>query len=278
MLAAMPADVLYKIFIHLEVIDLVRLQQVSSRFLDIIDERNVWSDAYRKSSLPQSRGPFVWQSSAYLRSALITSAKLKRTWPTRSAWLKKIPTRDIMFTETLRHFQLLLGRWLIVVIGDGEKQVCCYDLDSEDEKSKKHVIYHVPSGADVAYLGCTDVATTDGQFSFVAFMHRTVYDEENEGTLKVYKLTSETGSPVCFELVLELCRGPRWPHIQIAPQVLLIVGRAAPDNYHNKTWIMDIRTNRVYKLPPPAKDRPTEMAVHADRLPVKIFPGTNMTL
>ncbi|KAH7903852.1 hypothetical protein BJ138DRAFT_70464, partial [Hygrophoropsis aurantiaca] len=268
---------LYNIFIQLDVIDLIRLQQVSASLNSILQDRIVWSDAFRISSLPRSKGPFPWQSASYLKSALITQAKIKRNWPPRPEILAKIEKIDITFGENqwIVQFELMLGRWLIIVLYSEGLKVCCYDMDSQLSGQHQHVIYEAPDGATVSHLACADVATVDGQCAFVAFVHHDMLDgaddSEGEGTLKIYKLTLSARSDTTFDLVLDMPFVPRSVHLQITAQALLIVSRVSARDYYEKTWIMDIHTYRVYKIPPP------EASPELDRvlgLPVRIFIGT----
>ncbi|KAH7904710.1 hypothetical protein BJ138DRAFT_1183972 [Hygrophoropsis aurantiaca] len=276
---ATPVDVLYKIFVHLDVIDLIRLQQVSASLYSVLQDRSVWSDAFRISSLPRSKGPFPWQSASYLKSALITQAKLKQNWPPRPEILARIATIVVTFNNNqwVGQFELVLGRWLIFVLHSEVLKVCCYDIHSQLSSQYQHVIYEVQdTGAQITHLACADVATVDGQFVFVAFVQGNMLDANADGpedTLKIYKMTLSARLDAIFELVLDIPYGPQSVHLQVTAQALLIVGRASARDYYEKTWIMDIQTYRVYRLPPP------EASPELDRrralgLSVRIFIGT----
>ncbi|KAH7903165.1 hypothetical protein BJ138DRAFT_1131470, partial [Hygrophoropsis aurantiaca] len=277
--SAIPADVLYKLFVHLDVIDLIRLQEVSVSLYSILQDRIVWSNAYRISSLPHSKGPFPWQSSSYLKRVIISQAKIKRNWPPRPEILDRIDTRDINFDKDdgiLEGLQFLLGRWLVVVLVSDWTKVCCYDMCSDlASRKQQHVIYQVPKGAKIFHLTCADVTTFDGQFTFIAFVYHSVAGiangAENEGTLKIYKMTVSASLEPAFELVLDKRYGPQLAHLQITARALLITSRTLPNDYAEKAWIMDIQSYRVYKLPPPEA---TPALARAERRPVELFIGT----
>ncbi|KAH7921856.1 hypothetical protein BV22DRAFT_1131907 [Leucogyrophana mollusca] len=266
-LAQLPIDILYNIFPQLELVDLVRLQQVSKLFLQTIQTRTVWFNAYRTSSLPRPPGPYEWQSTTYLRTTLITSAKADRHWPPHagsrvpSARTLRIPNRwsateapDRRWHDSLRLI-LLLGRWLVLPVAAGSREeenvISCYDLDAASGRFEELVVYRAPPGVQIFRVRGAAVIAADGPFAFIVFIERS----KRGATLKAYRIVGmeweDLRSKVTFELVLEIpgipCSDRGSSDVTISPRALVIVNQGETD-YRNNTWIMDIRTYRLSRL------------------------------
>ncbi|KAH7925551.1 hypothetical protein BV22DRAFT_428402 [Leucogyrophana mollusca] len=246
MLGRMPIDVVSRIFLQLDVIDLIRVQQVSKLCLEAIQERAVWSAAYRRSSSPRPPGPFSWQSTAYLRTNLVASEKVERNWPPCTT--SQLSSRSITLSALDHHFGLILGRYLMVA---GIENVHCYDLDSaEGSDHRMQHVYHTPRGSKIADFECVDVTAADGQFAFAICLERE--DGPAAATVKISRIVIQEGMPVVFELVLKIVHaGPKLFGVQISPRALVGKGGSDDQDGYNKIWVMDIRTYRAYKLSPP---------------------------
>ncbi|KAH7927672.1 kinase-like protein [Leucogyrophana mollusca] len=231
--------------------DLVRLQQVSKTFFDITQHRAVWSDAYESSVLPRPPGPFAWQSSSYLRSTLVTSAKVDRNWPPHEA--SRFSSRDIVLSRTEYRFSLVFGRWFFAA---SSSTVRCFDLDSEDGSGQRVHGVQRDDGATIASFWCAGIAVPDGPLAFSACIEATrISTSEVDYVIKVFKLIFLEGSAVKFELVQEIPTGlQNLDYIDLTPQGLIIQARGPVADRHSHIWVMDIRTYRLYKLSTPPLD------------------------
>ncbi|KIJ66328.1 hypothetical protein HYDPIDRAFT_186734 [Hydnomerulius pinastri MD-312] len=183
-LETLPLDVLYRIFCFLSVLDVVRLRMVCKSLHHATFARTVWSSLYYSSPLPRPPGPFTTQSTTFLMSTLIRSARVERNWAKgvkvgrilgRNAedWTEsqlaecvqnapKTVSRMLLQwkeDEVRDHlFGLVRGRWLLFVQRDIVKSC---DLDAGAGLSSPVDIYR-PSGSAIASLQCVENTTPRG--------------------------------------------------------------------------------------------------------------------
>ncbi|KAH7913348.1 hypothetical protein BJ138DRAFT_1081744 [Hygrophoropsis aurantiaca] len=244
MLDLLPADILYKILVHLPVDDLVRLEQVSKTLHNITQHRAIWSDAYEISTLPRPPGPFAWQSSTQLRSILETSARVDRNWPPHEE--SRFSVRNIQLGDHWYNtFNLVFGRWLFAAT---PKTVRLFDLDDKLVQGQK--IYSVgdSESATMSSFRCVDIVTPEGRRAFAVCVQRA----EINFVIKVFTITFEDERPVSFETILEIpTELLTLDRVDISPKGLIIRGPGLVADRHKHIWIMDIQTYQLYTLSTP---------------------------
>ncbi|KAH7911882.1 hypothetical protein BJ138DRAFT_1112792 [Hygrophoropsis aurantiaca] len=159
--------------------------QTSKVFHELLQERSIWADVYRGSDLPLPPGPYDWQTTAILRSALVCSAKLDAKWPPR-----QIPESNPDYDLTLGRYtkigpapvatctvncpdahsvNILGGRWVVTA---KDYHVSCWDLDSDSSRTSlgwhptEYTIFRAQEdypGLEIRGVICTDTTGPDGR-------------------------------------------------------------------------------------------------------------------
>ncbi|KAH7912356.1 hypothetical protein BJ138DRAFT_1148525 [Hygrophoropsis aurantiaca] len=162
----LPFDVLREIISYLPIRNTLHLRQVSKHLQQITRERSIWSHAYRASSLVRPQGPFPWQTAAALESILVRSARLALNWPPNPD-AAPVRSRVINIGEDKFGFQLVYGRWLLV-LNDERQSILCFDLDRSeisavDDEEPFSILYkHETEESFINSLSCVTPISNEG--------------------------------------------------------------------------------------------------------------------
>ncbi|KAH7915152.1 hypothetical protein BJ138DRAFT_1142442 [Hygrophoropsis aurantiaca] len=254
----LPRDVLYRIISFASVPDKLRLLQTSTFFRNMMEERPVWSDAYRMSSLPRYPGPFPHQSTKTLKKALLTSAKVAQ-----NSESEFVPTSTRIFKDDKQYIyhRFFLGRWYTGI--DCRRRINCVDLDTARGEVIPTVIYRCDDGFYIIDYACLSTTSLEGYttaFAVVLEAKEVSWEEHpfglNHPTQQVIKLLkiANLDGPV---LSLELIR--TYPAFYshsvkmmcaIGPRLLVVAGDSQLDQ--DKWLYIDLETFKPYQisLPP----------------------------
>ncbi|EIW81609.1 hypothetical protein CONPUDRAFT_82469 [Coniophora puteana RWD-64-598 SS2] len=274
MFAHLPVDVWLSILQHLQVEDILVLERVSKRFHSFIEQRSIWSDAYKRSLLPRPPGPFPSQSTRDLRSALIKSARLDRCWPP-SPTQPPASVLPLDLCKHARHFSLVLDRWLFYTCCPLSNhahpvdaaasaaltpEILYIDLHSSDKRSYPVACDALPSG--ISFFTCVGTPSPDPDVDAGGLAFAVVEDRVSR-TVRIYRVSlpydegenDEQMSSVgpSLKLVKEIAAcdvNLRDGAVMLAPGALVVQGHRV--HYRQSfahVWVMHTRTLALWKLP-----------------------------
>ena len=130
---------------------------------------------YQNTRLDLPHGPFSWQSTADLESALLRTARTERSWPPsdRSQVHRRVIHNSQVEADVTYSDHLFFGRWLITV--SNKTQLRCYDLDNDDrEWALDYVVSsdNEQPGRVIKSLKGASYSGVDGQHAFLAIQKR----------------------------------------------------------------------------------------------------------
>jgi len=253
MLDTLPTEVLYKVFSHLQVVDLVRLEGISRHFRDVIGHRAVWSDAYRLTPLARPPGPYTWQTTSHLKSTLIRSARVELSWPPTSQTplsrksLGFLPDRLGVWPDPC----LLFGRW---VLARTETGIICFDVDARIPY--ECWLLEASSGFTFEHLQCASHTCAVGRYAYALVEEKE--DVSDESTAKVFKIELNDDFPPKLIPLIDLpAPQSKQSKFFIGPKTLVIsLGYVDGDEYfhpYDGIWVMDITSEKFYRLPSPER-------------------------
>ncbi|KAH7914531.1 hypothetical protein BJ138DRAFT_1110460 [Hygrophoropsis aurantiaca] len=270
-LDTLPLDILYRIISFTSVLDIVRFQQISKHFRELMQTGTIWRNAYRTTSLPRYPGPFPHQSAAFLRDTLVRSAKVAQNWAPNVP----VPTSQRTFEGDKDYSRpcFFMNRWLMVI--DDKHSINCVDLDTASGVVTPPISYRSdegrfiedhwylstmsPEGHTLAFAIVLEMTHTHlgGQVLWVAPIFILNSNIHNGGrNSKLFKLISNNGTTPIFEFVQSYSTNWPWDgrglgvRCFIGPRLLVIAG----GDINRKTLYIDLETFRAYSVSlPPAE-------------------------
>ncbi|KIJ07556.1 hypothetical protein PAXINDRAFT_182449, partial [Paxillus involutus ATCC 200175] len=244
----LPVEILFMIMGFLPTLDLVPLPQVCKLFKHLLSDDLFWRSQYRSTSILRPAGPFRGQSTAFLRNALVLSARVAQNWPPYTL----SPTPKIATTrigENSRIFpafpfsKLLAGRWLIA--GD-EQLIWCYDLPNPIPR----IFYRPHLVAN--FFQC--VSTTNDKGELVVFAVSETQIGRSRRGINIYKVVMDHNGPVITSRILRQDVPDNYSgasDVTIGPRFLAVIPKG-PYFIQTLPIIIDITTFQRYDISLPA--------------------------
>ncbi|KZT21435.1 hypothetical protein NEOLEDRAFT_1128812 [Neolentinus lepideus HHB14362 ss-1] len=151
----LPHDILYHIISFLSPLDTYRLRQVNTIFYDLTHHRQIWTNAYLRTSLPIPKDPVLTKSTKQLEVELRRAAKLDDAFnqgSLRPILRNRIDDWNGPGGRNHVWCNLVKGRWLIVCRWQS-KYVKCYDLDTPNP-SEKPITWITAFGTPIDAAAC----------------------------------------------------------------------------------------------------------------------------
>ncbi|KAF8556470.1 hypothetical protein OG21DRAFT_1483087 [Imleria badia] len=175
----LPVEILYGIFYHLDIPDILRMRRVSRYLNQVSHNKVVWSDAFRKAEFVRPPGPFLSQSAHDLENTVVSGFRVDRNLRhgggTAQEERPTIKLREIRYTGVEVRICLIFGRFLFIasnLLHQFEHDV--FTIDAVDLGPRVIVIQgRVGSGSDddtERRLVALDVHTRT-QFLLSSFTH-----------------------------------------------------------------------------------------------------------
>lgn len=126
----------------------------------ITRDRDLWARSYRSTELIVPSGPFTWQASHDIETALVTSLRIDinlKSHP-QPVLMRKYP---ILRQTGNTYFSLFFGRWLCLANSKPGPGVLCYDLETDPHLDRPICIYRAPRGYHS--FTCFSCTSTEGR-------------------------------------------------------------------------------------------------------------------
>ncbi|KIJ63035.1 hypothetical protein HYDPIDRAFT_113556 [Hydnomerulius pinastri MD-312] len=236
----LPVEIILMILRFLPVLDLIPLLRVCKLFRQLLMDDLLWRSLYKRTVILRPPGPFISQSTAFLRKTLISSARVARNWPPTAS----LPAPRLGPTFRMHHnilfSDLLDARWLIA----GNKQVVwCYDLQDSDPIP---TLFYQPH-MEATFFRCLSTTSESGeQLTFA--VSESWMGGVTRG-INIYKVSIYDTGPVIVSRILRQDishNDPGIADINIGPRLLIVTRHTdAPP------IILDIATFRRYHVGTP---------------------------
>ncbi|KIJ07151.1 hypothetical protein PAXINDRAFT_103080 [Paxillus involutus ATCC 200175] len=245
----LPVEILLMIMEFLPVLDLVSLFPVCRLFKHLLSDDLFWRSQYRSASILRPPGPFSGQSTAFLRNALVSSARVAQNWPPHTLSPTPRVGKDFQIFHNFRTFhnfpfsKLLAGRWLIA--GDSQL-IWCYDLHNPIPRMfyRPHLMAN--------FFQC--VSTTDDKGELVVFAVSETQVGNSRRGINIYKVAMDHNGPVITSRILRQDVPDSYPGVSdvtIGPRFLVVVPKG-PYFIQTLPIIVDITTFQRYDISLPA--------------------------
>ncbi|KAF8142060.1 hypothetical protein EV363DRAFT_1426031 [Boletus edulis] len=243
----LPLDVLYVIFYHIDIPDILQVRRVSRYLNEATHYRKVWANAYRTAEFVRPPGPFPSQSMQDLEKALITSFRIHQKFchyvGTAHATRQTFKSREFRYNGRLHDARLVFGQFLVVAFDD---EIRCYDLNL-DEASGARIIYRPTHGILKSFY-CASAIDVEGRpFACVTLSEGT----EEMSRISVYLLNVGEQSELTLDLVHQFEYSTFViDAVDLGPRVIAIQGVVGQD--FNADWrliVLDVHTRTQFLLP-----------------------------
>ncbi|EIW82732.1 hypothetical protein CONPUDRAFT_71457 [Coniophora puteana RWD-64-598 SS2] len=215
-------DVLIQIIAQLDITDVLRLRQVSTRLLEVTLERALWDELYRSSHLPRTIGPLPSQSQQDLESVLARSAQVGH-----NMFVKGSPVRSrvVEYGPDCWGARILAGKVLLYVdpgSSTRKESVLFYNLD--DDMLGDPQVVHEFDGEHASVISIDSVDVHDFRGQGHAYVGLQTANSESRDTEVLIMKMKDSGDELKFELVYRYTRDANSFHSLVASPRHIIVG------------------------------------------------------
>ncbi|KAH7909069.1 hypothetical protein BJ138DRAFT_1156126 [Hygrophoropsis aurantiaca] len=256
MLDTLPFDILYRIIHFMPILDMVRLQQVSRFFCELLGARTIWSETYRTTLLPHYPGPFPHQSASFLKQDLVSSAKVAQNWAPNVP----VPTEQRTFqsNEPYDNRRILMTRWLICL--HNSRQINYIDMDSANGEVTPSILYSCDSEKEITDHHYVWTMSPEGHIQAFAVVLEMSCDDDgphpDDSALKLFKVSGHDGPTLSLELVQSYpiisSRQVGFVLCFIGPRLLAI--NIVASDVDTQSFYIDLKTFGCYEISIPPID------------------------